>query len=62
MQSRALGVVLLVLGLILVAFAVFADAVFGGPGRHVGFGFQQALALVAGLGLAVTGSLLTRKR
>ena len=61
MKNRTLGLVLLALGLALMLAAVFTDSLFGGPGRNVGFGYQQALVLIVGLGVAVAGGWLARK-
>lgn len=62
MQNRTLGMVLLALGLVLTLLALFADSIFSGAGKNAGFGSQQMLALIVGLGVVVAGGLLARKR
>ncbi len=61
MRDRTLGVLLLALGLMAVLVALFADPLFGGPGRHEGFGNLQLLGLLVGLAVAVAGGWITRK-
>lgn len=59
MNKRSLGWVLLVLGLLIAALAVFRDAIF--VGASAGFGFQQAIGLAAGLAVAIVGWLMARR-
>lgn len=59
MNNRTLGRVILAVGLAIAILALFRDALF--PGPSAGFGFQQAVALVVGLGVAVVGWLMARR-
>ncbi len=59
MQNRSLGWVILAVGLAIAVLALLRDALF--PGPSAGFGFQQAVALVVGLGIALVGWLVARR-
>lgn len=59
MQNQTLGRVLLALGVAIALLALFRDAIF--PGASAGFGIQQILGVLVGLGLAVVGARMGRR-
>ena len=53
---KAISVTLLVVGVLLILFALFADTLGIGGGR--GFGYQQLIVLIVGLVLVLSGGAL----
>lgn len=53
---KAVSISLLVIGVVLMLFALFADALGVGGGR--GFGYQQLIVLIVGLVLALSGGAI----
>ncbi len=60
MSRKTLGIILVVLGIVLLIVAVFADSLGVGAGH--GFGWKQIAASVAGVLVAVFGVWLTRRK
>jgi hypothetical protein len=58
MQNPATAKILIILGVLLVVVAVFADPL--GLGRHPGFGWWQGLVAVLGVVIFFTGYQLGR--
>jgi hypothetical protein len=54
--SRLTALILLVVGIVLLLFSIFADALDIGGGR--GFGYQQLIGLIAGLVFIIGGLAL----
>ncbi|MGC4191473.1 MAG: hypothetical protein QM589_09960 [Thermomicrobiales bacterium] len=53
---KAISIALLIIGVVLILFALFADTLGVGGGR--GFGYQQLIVLIVGLVLALSGGAL----
>jgi hypothetical protein len=60
MNTKTISIILLVLGLLLATISLFADSI--GLGEGSGMGYRQIAGLVVGLGLALTGALLLRRK
>ncbi len=60
MSQKTLGIILVVLGIVLLVVAVFADSL--GVGARHGFGWKQIVGSIAGVVVAVVGAWLTRRK
>ena len=60
MSQKTLGTILVVLGVVLLLVAVFADTLGFGAGR--GFGWKQIVGSVVGVVVAVVGAWLARRK
>ncbi len=60
MSRKTLGIILVVLGIVVLIVAVFADSL--GVGAKHGFGWKQIAASITGVVVAAVGVWLTRRK
>ena len=59
MQKKTLGLIIIVIGIIILFFSLFADLL--GIGGYPGIGTRQTIGIIIGVVIAIIGFILRRK-